>query len=309
MTTSAIIQEKVLDFLSDNMNHSVSEIKENLKENQINNYTEGQFAGSINTLVRNGSIKKISRGIYKISLRREEMRKCFIVSPIGKEGSTIRKRADQLFKYIILPVCKETGFEPIRVDKLNQADSITQTIIDYLLNSELVIADITGHNPNAFYEMGYRTSTGKPIIHLKDKKEVIPFDIAGIRAFDYDLSDLDSVEEVKSRLIKTINALSFEETLETEGAENHKDVIQEFSQLIPILYEIQDEISSLKKEIHNKDTETIQTIVKASASTHAEDANATLMKYIIPEILNNPRSINKLIKLNEIINKGNKNGV
>lgn len=48
---------------------------------------------------------------------------------------------------------RKFGFEAIRVDKVNQADSITQTIIDYLINSELVIADITGHNPNAFYEM------------------------------------------------------------------------------------------------------------------------------------------------------------
>ena len=59
------------------------------------------------------------------------MRKCFVVSPIGDEGSEVRKRADQVFKYIISPVCDETGFDPIRVDKLNQPDSITQTIIDF----------------------------------------------------------------------------------------------------------------------------------------------------------------------------------
>ena len=85
----------------------------------------------------------------------------------------------------MIRLLEEAGFEAIRVDKVNQADSITQTIIDYLINSELVIADITGHNPNAFYEMGYRASTGRPMIHLKEKSENIPFDIAGIRAFDY----------------------------------------------------------------------------------------------------------------------------
>lgn len=46
------------------------------------------------------------------------------------------------------------------------------------------------------------------MIQLKEKN---PFDIAGIRTFDYDLLDLDSVEEVKSRLIKTIGAISFED--------------------------------------------------------------------------------------------------
>ena len=286
MTMSSTIQEVVLEFLSDKQEHSVQDIKHYLREQDVRDYTEGQFAGSLNTLMRNGSIKKVDRGIYSIKLRSEDMKKCFVVSPIGDEGSEIRKRADQMFKYIIAPVCEETGFEPIRVDKLNQPDSITQTIIDYLLQSELVIADITGHNPNAFYEMGYRASTGKPIIHLKCKNEGIPFDIAGIRAFDYDLSDLDSVEEIKSRLIKTIGALSFD------------------TKSIPILYEIQDDISQLKKEIHNKDTETIQAVIKAATpSAPIEDSNTAIMKAVLPELLRNPNSMKTLIELSELGNK------
>ncbi len=306
MTMSSIIQEMVLKFLSDKQEHSVQEIKHYLKERDIHDYTEGQFAGSLNTLMRNGLIKKVDRGIYSIKLGSENMRKCFVVSPIGNEGSEVRKRADQIFKYIIAPVCEETGFEPIRVDKLNQPDSITQTIIDYLLKSELVIADITGYNPNAFYEMGYRASTGKPIIHLKCKNEGIPFDIAGIRAFDYDLSDLDSVEEIKSRLIKTIGALSFDVQLDqnNEDGSDIKETNGDISQLISVLYEIQDDISQLKNEIHNKDTETIQAIIKASTpAVPLEDPNTTIMKTIIPELLKNPNSMKALIELSEWGNK------
>ena len=309
MTKSSIIQENVLGFLSDKQEHSVQEIKSYLHDIGINEYTEGQFAGSLNTLMRNDLIKKVDRGIYSIKLRSEDMRKCFVISPIGDEGSEVRKRADQVFKYIIAPVCDETGFEPIRADKLNQPDSITQTIIDYLLNSEIVIADITGHNPNAFYEMGYRASTGKPIIHLKGKNEGIPFDIAGIRAFDYDLSDLDSVEEIKSRLVKTISALSFEEpTSQNENGEvTYKETNSDVSQLISILYEIQDDISQLKNEVHDKDTETIQAIVKASMPTApVEDPNTAIMKAVLPELLKNPNSMKALIEFSEAANKKKK---
>lgn len=237
------------------------------------------------------------------------MKKCFVVSPIGQEGSEVRKRADQVFKYIISPVCEEAGFEAIRVDKVNQADSITQTIIDYLINSELVIADITGHNPNAFYEMGYRASTGRPMIHLRERNENIPFDIAGIRAFDYDLSDLDSVEEIKSRLIKTIRTLSFDEQFyqNEDGKIALKENQNDISQLISILYEIQDEISQLKSEIHNKDTETIQAVVKASVPTAPiEDPNMAIMKAILPELLKNPNSMKALIELSEAAGKKEK---
>lgn len=61
--------------------------------------------------------------------------KCFLISPIGEDGSDIRKRADKVFKYIIYPVCAERGFEAIRADKINQVDLITQTIIDYIVES------------------------------------------------------------------------------------------------------------------------------------------------------------------------------
>ena len=235
------------------------------------------------------------------------MKTCFIVSPIGEEGTDIRKRSDQLFKYIISPVCKECDFKAVRVDQINQADSITQTIIDYLKKSELVIADMTGHNPNAFYEMGFRASTGRPMIHMKEKGEKIPFDIAGIRAFDYDLTDLDLVDEVKDRLKQTILAFGIDDNLELLEPADEPEIIEsqnETSQLLPVLYQIQDEIAQLKIEIHNKDTDTIQAIVKAvQPSVPVEDTNTAIIKALIPEMLKNPNSMKALMEIGEIAKK------
>lgn len=238
------------------------------------------------------------------------MKKCFVVTPIGNEGTEIRKRADQVFKYIISPVCEEMEFEPIRVDMVNQADSITQTILDYLNSAELVIADMSGHNPNAFYEMGYRVAIGKPMIHLKDKSEKIPFDVAGIRAFDYDLSDLDSVAAIKERLTKTIQAFDFSKS--ERGNENVDDKTMNKDEknketdveLLSVLYAIQDQISELKNEIHNKDTETIQAIVKASVPVApVEDAQTAIMKALIPELIKNPNSMKNLMEISEMTTK------
>ena len=89
MTMSSTIQEVVLEFLSDKQEHSVQDIKHYLREQDVRDYTEGQFAGSLNTLMRNGSIKKVDRGIYSIKLRSEDMKKCFVVSPIGDEGMVL----------------------------------------------------------------------------------------------------------------------------------------------------------------------------------------------------------------------------
>ena len=102
MVTSSRIQEKILELLSDEQQHSVQDMKKYLSDVGLDDYTEGQFAGSVNTMVKNGSIIKIDRGIYSKGTRGVNMKKCFVVSPIGEEGSDTRNNADKLFKYILL---------------------------------------------------------------------------------------------------------------------------------------------------------------------------------------------------------------
>ena len=311
MTKSARIQEGVVEFLADGCPHTVQEIKSFLQQVGISDYSEGQFSGSINTLLRNQSIKKIDRGIYKINQNfggKTFMKTCFVVSPIGDVGSAIRINADKLFKYIISPVCKSCGFEPVRVDQINDSDSITQTIIDKLLSSELVIADISGHNPNVFYEMGYRKCTNKPIIHLKKQGESIPFDVNTVRTFEYDLTDLDNVEETKKRLEQTIETFSFENQDDTLGQDEEANK-QTFTQgILTMLYQIQDSITELKEQVNKKDTETIQAIMQTSLNNvkKEESADAIMMKMLLPELIKNPESFQNLIQIAEIANKSKK---
>ena len=165
----------------------------------------------------------------------------------------------------------------------------------------------SGYNPNVFYEMGYRKCTGKPIIHLKGKGENIPFDVNTIRTFEYDLTDLDSVESIKERLQQTISAFSFETADESEETPNGKNE-NSFSGLLPILYQIQDSISELKAEISKKDNETLQTIMQTSLNNAAktESADAIMMKVLLPELLRNPESFSNLMKIAEMSNSSKK---
>lgn len=300
MTKSARIQEKIIEILADGNYHTVQEIKSFLRKAGISDYSEGQFSGSLNTLLRNQSIQKMDRGIYKIKQNwggKDFMKTCFVVSPIGETDSEIRSNADKLFKYIISPVCESCGFEPVRVDQINDSDSITQTIIDKLLSSELVIADISGHNPNVFFEMGYRKCTDKPIIHLKKKGETIPFDVNTVRTFEYDLTDLDNVEETKKRLEQTIGTFSFENKTNALGQdeENNKQLF--FQSILTMLYQIQDSITELKEQINKKDTETIQAIMQTSLNNaqKEESTDVVMMKTLLPELIKNPKLFQNLM--------------
>ena len=306
MTKSARIQEGVVEFLADGCPHTVQEIKSFLQQVGISDYSEGQFSGSINTLLRNQSIKKIDRGIYKIN--QNFGGKTFMERIYPVFVSYVAADADKLFKYIISPVCKSCGFEPVRVDQINDSDSITQTIIDKLLSSELVIADISGHNPNVFYEMGYRKCTDKPIIHLKKKGESIPFDVNTVRTFEYDLTDLDNVEETKKRLEQTIETFSFENQDDTLGQDEEANK-QPFTQgILTMLYQIQDSITELKEQVNKKDTETIQAIMQTSLNNvkKEESADAIMMKMLLPELIKNPESFQNLMQIAEIANKSKK---
>lgn len=311
MTKSARIQEKIIEILADGNYHTVQEIKSFLRKAGISDYSEGQFSGSLNTLLRNQSIQKMDRGIYKIKQNwggKDFMKTCFVVSPIGETDSEIRSNADKLFKYIISPVCESCGFEPVRVDQINDSDSITQTIIDKLLSSELVIADISGHNPNVFFEMGYRKCTDKPIIHLKKKGETIPFDVNTVRTFEYDLTDLDNVEETKKRLEQTIGTFSFENKTNALGQdeENNKQLF--FQSILTMLYQIQDSITELKEQINKKDTETIQAIMQTSLNNaqKEESTDVVMMKTLLPELIKNPKLFQNLMQFAEMTNKTKK---
>lgn len=311
MTKSARIQEKIIEILADGNYHTVQEIKSFIRKAGISDYSEGQFSGSLNTLLRNQSIQKMDRGIYKIKQNwggKDFMKTCFVVSPIGETDSEIRSNADKLFKYIISPVCESCGFEPVRVDQINDSDSITQTIIDKLLSSELVIADISGHNPNVFFEMGYRKCTDKPIIHLKKKGETIPFDVNTVRTFEYDLTDLDNVEETKKRLEQTIGTFSFENKTNALGQdeENNKQLF--FQSILTMLYQIQDSITELKEQINKKDTETIQAIMQTSLNNaqKEESTDVVMMKTLLPELIKNPKLFQNLMQFAEMTNKPKK---
>lgn len=134
-------------------------------------------------------------------------KKCFLICPIGKEGSDIRKRSDKVMKYLLSPVCSQKGYEVIRADLIASANKISVDIIEHLENDDLAIADLTGCNPNVFYEIGYRKAKGMPTIHIAKNGTELPFDTIDDRTIFYDETDFDTLESFKETLSKTIDSI------------------------------------------------------------------------------------------------------
>ncbi len=132
-------------------------------------------------------------------------KKCFIIAPIGEEGSDTRNRSDKVLKHIIRPAVKECNYEPIRADKIAEPGIITSQVIQRLLNDDLVIADLTEKNPNVYYELAVRHAVNKPFVQIIEEGESISFDIAGMRTISVNHHDLDSADNCKQELIKQIH--------------------------------------------------------------------------------------------------------
>lgn len=132
---------------------------------------------------------------------------CFVIAPIGKEGSEVRIRSDQVLKHIIAPTAKECGYEPIRADHISEPGLITSQVIQHVVDDALVIADLTGWNPNVFYELAVRHAVKKPIVQIINATEAIPFDVAASRTVQVDHHDLDSVARAREEIAKQIKAV------------------------------------------------------------------------------------------------------
>jgi hypothetical protein len=132
---------------------------------------------------------------------------CFIVTAIGESGTPTRERADNVYKYLIAPVCEDLGYKPVRVDHVNAVDNINETVINYLKTAPMVIADMTEHNPNAFYELGFRQARELPLVPIIKVGERLPFDVITTRTVFYD-TDVAKIEDSKENLKSKI--LSFE---------------------------------------------------------------------------------------------------
>jgi len=132
---------------------------------------------------------------------------CFFIAPVGETDSEIRKRSDQVLKHIIEPVAHECGYKPLRADQISEPGYITPQIMEYIFESPLVIADLTGGNPNVFYELAVRHVAKKPFVQIINKGEKIPFDIAQMRTIQIDVHNLDTIEEGKKEIQSPLSTI------------------------------------------------------------------------------------------------------
>jgi hypothetical protein len=194
----------------------------------------------------------------------EKKHDCFVIAPIGPDNSDIRKRSDQILKHVINPAASACGFATVRADNISEPGMITAQIIQHIIDDPLVIADLTGSNPNVFYELAVRHAIRKPLVQLIQKDEKIPFDVAGMRTVPVDHRDLDSVQEAKVEIERQIRSAMSKKPGEIDSPisasielqalrKSDKPEERSIAELISVMADLKSDIASVNKRLSAQD--------------------------------------------------------
>ncbi|MBL7177425.1 MAG: hypothetical protein ISS66_16500 [Desulfobacteraceae bacterium] len=126
---------------------------------------------------------------------------CFVIMPYGDWFDHYYK---QIYKNAIL----NAGLTPKRADELFTASAVINDIWDLTKRAKIVLAELTGKNPNVFYELGLAHALAKPALLITESMDDVPFDLRHLRVISYDKNN----EEWGKKLIDDIT-IALKDTL------------------------------------------------------------------------------------------------
>jgi hypothetical protein len=117
---------------------------------------------------------------------------CFYITPIGADDSDARRHADVFLASIVEPAIESLGrdFTVVRADHIDRPGIITAQVIEHVFRSGLVVADLSFHNPNVFYELALRHASGRPTVLISRAVDPLPFDVSDFRTVQLDTTDI-----------------------------------------------------------------------------------------------------------------------
>ncbi len=126
---------------------------------------------------------------------------CFFIAPIGADGSPERNRSDGILEFIVGRAADELGLAAVRADQIAEPGQITLQVIDHVLGARAAVADLTGLNPNVFYELAVRHTARLPVALIAEKGSALPFDIAPMRTIFFEYTDLRSADQCRRDVV------------------------------------------------------------------------------------------------------------
>ena len=136
-------------------------------------------------------------GEYTDLTLRTEKPRCFVIMPFSSEFNFVRN--------VIRQTVESYGFRYDRADERFITEPLAARIQEQIATADLIIADLTGKNPNVFYEVGYAAAIGKRIVHIAQSAAELPFDVKHLRTFIYS-NQMGADVKLREDLTKAVEA-------------------------------------------------------------------------------------------------------
>lgn len=134
-------------------------------------------------------------------------KECFFIAPIGDDDSEIRKRSDEVRDWIVKPAAEAaSSLTTVRADDVGEPGQITAQAVQHCLKAKAAVADLTGGNPNVYYELSVRHGALLPVVLIAEGGTELPFDISQSRVIFFDHANLSSSNKAKESLRVQIEA-------------------------------------------------------------------------------------------------------
>jgi formylglycine-generating enzyme required for sulfatase activity len=108
------------------------------------------------------------------------------------------------YRDILKPAIQDLGYDCIRSDEIYSPGAFLQTIWEQIVNADVMIAEMTGMNPNVLYELGLAHSLSKKVIMITQDMNYIPSDLRHINCVVYDTSGVSWSDKLRNAIQRMV---------------------------------------------------------------------------------------------------------
>ncbi len=193
-----ILIKILIDFLEwSEEEKKMDKIKENLIDlGYDRNNVENALSGAKNVSVEVPTAQDVIE--FKTDDLKIDKTLCFVLMPFDV-------KFDSMYENIIKKIIEDDEFELNcrRADEIFGTRPIIEDIWEYIKKSRILVAELTGRNPNVFYELGLAHAMNKNVILITQNLDDVPFDLKHYRCIVYEDS-ISGAENLKEALKNTL---------------------------------------------------------------------------------------------------------
>jgi hypothetical protein len=112
---------------------------------------------------------------------------------------------EDIYRYGIKQPIERLGVRCERVDEIQYVGGVLEQVFKCIDRARFVVADMTGRNPNVFYEVGYCHAIKKDVILCTQSVEDLPFDLRGYNHIVYQGKIKVLEEAIRKRVLGLID--------------------------------------------------------------------------------------------------------